>query len=169
MVAQLARRVLESTAITSSSSSSSSSAITNTHLAWLGWVAKPNLPHGRGTFDIIWACLFTIFICTSTIQHPMVPRCGENSYWVSFRKVQLMAFTVIAPEMLIDSAIGECWLAKAFVRREISPEWTITHGFFALMGGFVVESGHPSPEFYRVNDEGILSWTDDGMHHLLHQ
>jgi hypothetical protein len=78
-----------------------------------------------------------------------------------------MAFTVIAPEMLIDSAIGECWLAKASVRREISPKWTITHGFFAPMGEFVVESGHPSPEFYRVNDEGILSLKNDGMHHLV--
>lgn len=66
-----------------------------------------------------------------------------------------MAFTVIAPEMLIGSAIGEYWLARASVRKDpkVTSEWTTTHGFFALMEGFVVESGD---HFYRVNDEGIL-------------
>jgi hypothetical protein len=100
----------------------------------------------------------------------MVPKRNEKFYWVSFRKIQMMAFTVIAPEMLIGAAIGEFWLAKASVKRnrtEISPQWTITHGFFALMGGFVVENGHQSPEFLRVNDEGIIALKKDGKYDLL--
>ncbi|KAF2109166.1 heterokaryon incompatibility protein-domain-containing protein [Lophiotrema nucula] len=148
MVAQLARCALEYAATTSRSPPSTfvSSAINNPDPAWLGWVAKPNLPHGRASHG---------------------PKRGEKWYYVSFRKVQLMTFTVIAPEMLIGSAVGEFWLARASVDRKITPGWTTTHGIFALMGGFVVESGHHSPGIYRINDEGILSLKNDGMHRLV--
>ncbi|KAF2467907.1 uncharacterized protein BDR25DRAFT_374204 [Lindgomyces ingoldianus] len=138
---------------------------TTTPPDWLGWVSKPNRPYGRGTLDILWSCLFTIFICTWTIQHPMVPGRDEKWQWISIRKVWLMAFTVIAPEMLIGSAIGEYLLANESVdefKNEISQDWTTTHGFFALMGGFVVKSRNNPPLVIRVSGRGIMNLKDSG-------
>lgn len=97
----------------------------------------------------------------------MVPAREEKFFWVSLRKIQMIGFTVIAPEMLIGAAIGELWLAKLSVKenqRKISRHRSITHGFIALMGGYVVENRY---QFLQVNDEGIIALKEDGQHDLL--
>lgn len=96
----------------------------------------------------------------------MVPARDEQFFWVSLRQIQMMAFTVIAPEMLIGAAIGELWLAKSSVKEnqgKISCQWSITHSFFALMGGFVVENGQ---QVLRVNDAGIIALKADDQYDL---
>ena len=93
----------------------------------------------------------------------MVPADGEWWLWVSVRKARMMALTVLAPEFFIGAAIGECLLAKESISTLKAAEmydWTITHGFFALMGGFKI-SGEPTRKFPRVNAAGIAKLKAD--------
>ena len=128
---------------------------------WKGWVETPRLPHGRGTLNIIWSCLFTILICTWTIQHPMAPANEEWWLWVSVRKARMMAITALAPEMLVGTAIGEYLLARQSLETVKTGDWSITHGFFALMGGFEISDEHS--KFPRVNVNGITMLVGDGF------
>jgi len=126
---------------------------------WVGWTANPSLPYGRGTSDILLSCLFTLLICTWTVQHTYVPASNEKWYWVSFRKFRVMAITIIAPEMLIGAAIGEYLLAKKSVTDAKDKGWTKTHGFFALMGGFRAKVVYEdrSSDLLPINSYGILA------------
>ena len=72
-----------------------------------------------------------------------------------FRKAFLMSLTIFAPEMMVGSAIGEYLLAinkRSTKRRGI--EWTATHGFYALMGGFVVKIDETT--YLPISAKGIL-------------
>jgi hypothetical protein len=77
----------------------------------------------RGTFDILWSGLFTIFICIWTVQHLNVPeqRNGRDQGWrgdlkwawkTVFTKLKWMAFTLILPEFLVAKAFAERQAAK---------------------------------------------------------
>lgn len=122
-------------------------------------------PDSRGTLDILWSCLFTIIACTWTIQHLNIPEQrdrasekkdrlhqiwyaaerGAKSFWSNLK---WMLFTMVAPEFILGKAIGDfmvAWDLKKKVdemkRRgevEFHEEWGLSHGFFALMGGFRV-------------------------------
>src|SRR5450756_1738905 len=117
----------------------------------------------RGTFDILWSGLFTIFICIWTVQHLNVPeqRNGRDPGWWGdfkwawksfFTKFKWMVFTLILPEFLAAKAFAEMVVARKSITRvprlqggegvilseiEIS-NWTTAHAFYAEMGGFVV-------------------------------
>jgi len=42
----------------------------------------------RGTFDILWSCVFTLLICTWTVQHLNIPeQTLESRTWRSYLKV----------------------------------------------------------------------------------
>ncbi|KAK3342075.1 hypothetical protein B0T25DRAFT_626451 [Lasiosphaeria hispida] len=81
-----------------------------------GWRSSPDT---RGTGDIIWSCLLTIFLCTWTSICVNVPPLNSTAW------DQLTA----AKRSIQDFAdIGHLG-------------WTLRHGFFADMGGFVL---HPT-------------------------
>ncbi|ORY10985.1 hypothetical protein BCR34DRAFT_601739 [Clohesyomyces aquaticus] len=129
----------------------------------VGWTPSPSLPYGRGTKDILLSCLFTLLICTWTVQHPPVPARTEKWYGKFFRKCRILAITVLAPEMLIGAAMGDRFLAKKSVaemaQAGFSPTWTMTHGFFALMGGFraKIVDKNGTDTFLSINSKGILA------------
>ena len=63
-------------------------------------------------------------------------------------KVSCMLMTLVAPEILIGKSLVD-WLSAHVSRTEMQEfakldevEWTVTHGFYANMGGFVVNSRH---------------------------
>jgi len=115
-------------------------------------------PDSRGTLDILWSSLFTIFACTWSIQHLNVPeqREGRDPGWRGdfkwmlkgiWSKSKWMLITVIAPELVFSLAVVELSDARAlqlsmrhFVEQD-GVEWTLTHCMFANMGGFVLRSG----------------------------
>jgi hypothetical protein len=112
----------------------------------------------RGTLDILWSCLFTLFLCTWSAQHLNVPRqrveqtnrplrqeilAFAGSIWI---KVKWVATAVILPELLVGRALQDWMMARRsshderfqyFASRDHT-SWTIVHAFFANMGGFVV-------------------------------
>ncbi|KAL8636860.1 MAG: hypothetical protein Q9228_005800 [Teloschistes exilis] len=122
-----------------------------------GWVSQPN---GRGTFDILWSCLFTIFLCTWVSLHLNVPAAHEN-YWHQFcRKMRWMVQAIMAPEFVLAFATGQ----KVEARRSVElfkdldlpahcPKWTIRHAFYANMGGFVLQPRESSS--FPVNSKQL--------------
>ena len=116
-----------------------------------GW-HSPNC--GRGTSDILWSCLATILLCVWTVIHLPVPCWSryENGQlvpgeparslrnWVIRSGIVPAVISVIAPEFLTFTAIGE-FLISWRVKRELSKmKWTLTHAFFLQMGGFCLET-----------------------------
>ncbi|KAH0536554.1 hypothetical protein FGG08_006584 [Glutinoglossum americanum] len=130
-------------------------------------------PAVRGTFDILWSSLFTLLICTWTIQHLNIPApkpkeietcwggvkglfAGKGGrpllsalVWSirsrAWPRLMWMIITLILPELLVGlafqnlmKAIESCRLMKPYARED-GVEWTLTHAFFANMGGFVLK------------------------------
>lgn len=73
-----------------------------------------SFPDTRGTLDILWSCLFTIFACTWTIQHLNIPeqRGGRNKGWRGDIKWKLKGFWRSLKWMLITIVVPELLLAK---------------------------------------------------------
>ena len=106
-----------------------------------GWVGSPD---GRGTFDILWSCLFTIFLCTWTVLHLNIPAPHETYYDFQRRKARWMVQALMAPEFVLIFATGQKVDARKSVQqfKEIGyDQWTIRHGFYANMGGFRLVTG----------------------------
>ena len=123
-----------------------------------GWVAQPN---GRGTFDILWSSLVTIFLCTWTSLHLNVPTLTEK-YWQRFlRKLRWMIMAIMAPEFVVAFATGqkaEARRSKDLWRAAGHPSWTMRHGFYANMGGFILQPKDSQP--FPVNSKQIKYLVD---------
>ncbi|KAI9451581.1 hypothetical protein F5148DRAFT_1370556 [Russula earlei] len=68
----------------------------------------------RSLWHIIWSCAVTILLCTWVSVHPNIPSPDETWPRVTLRRIGLM----------------------------LDEGWTITHGFFAIMGGFMEYEGN---------------------------
>ena len=103
-----------------------------------GWVSQPN---GRGTIDIVWSCVFTIFLCSWSVLCVNVPAAHESTARVWWRKLFLAALAVCGPEFIFQIALGQWVSARQSVKsfqNDGYPDWTLTHAFFADMGGFIL-------------------------------
>ena len=116
-----------------------------------GWVSSPNR---RGTIDILWGCLLTTFLCTWTSLHLNLPALSEHNLQRWLRRLRWMVQAFLAPEFILGLATGQ----KVEARRSISlwkdsgyDEWTIYHGFYATMGGFILQprDSKPFPVDYK--------------------
>jgi hypothetical protein len=107
-------------------------------------------PNTRGTFDILWTCLTTLFLCTWSVQHPNVPVQNRKRKWSRIlvsvlRKIAMMLFNLLVPEFLILKAILDLTsalaLSQRISKRSISDgsPWSTKHSFFVNMGGFVIQ------------------------------
>jgi hypothetical protein len=110
--------------------------------ALVGWSASPNT---RGTLDILYSCLSTIWLgtwtslCLNIRPASNRRRSRRGNIW---HKAQWQLLVIFFPEVLVGTA-AEQWLearqsTTAFTRLG-HPEWTIRHGFFAGMGGILVQ------------------------------
>lgn len=72
----------------------------------LGWTYGPD---GRGTLDIIWSCIITMFLCSWSILCLNVPGPKESRFQVFWRKLSLTALGVLCPELTFSFAYGQ-WL-----------------------------------------------------------
>lgn len=120
----------------------------------VGWV--PTNP-GRSTMDIVWSCFSVLLICSYKCIHVNLPTFEEkhakwHSVWgipiwphklvrqKAYRKINLMALILLAPEIGVGMALAQYLGAKMELEdaRKAVPEMelTLTHGFYATMGGF---------------------------------
>ncbi|KAG2070610.1 hypothetical protein BDR04DRAFT_1018364 [Suillus decipiens] len=116
----------------------------------------------RSLWKIIWSCVATLFACTWTAIHPNIPGMRERKFAVMSRRLGIMMMALIAPELMITWAASQFLsaykTAKAFNDAFGPPlhqalGWTVTHGFFAWMGGFKL----------YVNDEPRSTLTPDEL------
>ncbi|KAG7087640.1 hypothetical protein E1B28_013588 [Marasmius oreades] len=106
-------------------------------------------PASRTVLGIVWGCLTTIFACTWLAIHPNVPSPDDSRWRILSRRAMIMALAIVFPEYTAVWAIRQ-WQEARRISREMSlredfPEWTITHSFIIIMGGFILvdEAGEP--------------------------
>lgn len=126
-----------------------------------------NTGNNRGILDIVWSCLVTIFACTWITVHPNVPGPDDTPIMSLLRRTKLMLYALIMPEAVLLWAMrqwlgarnitkhlnesyhlqGPLFLLTQFYLLTTSPDekrWTLTHGHFLQMGGFMVyQDGKP--------------------------
>ena len=132
----------------------------------------PNIvdsPKTRGTYNILWTCVFTLFTCTWTVQHLNIPaeRSGEPKivrekiYHMLHESLPKVLWMLIAPELLVAFAFQDWIHVRNFFKivGEISGRdkirWKKLYVLYANMGGFVIR-------VRKVKNEGIV-YTDRNM------
>ena len=71
----------------------------------------------RSVWDILWACLATLFACAWVSVHPNIPGPDESSWRILFRRLELMFWTVIGPEFIISWAFRQWFGARDIEKR----------------------------------------------------
>ena len=118
----------------------------------------------RSIWNILWSCLATLFACSWVSVHPNIPGPNESRLRVLLRRLELMFWAVIGPEMIITWAFRQWSSARRLeklykgellsLKHSIPPQllnhkiltldrgWTKTHGYFIEMGGFMLFEGN---------------------------
>ena len=65
----------------------------------------------RTVWDIVWSCLSTIVLCTWVAVHPNIPSPSEGWFGQAFRRMKIMAITILAPEVTILWAVRQRLIA----------------------------------------------------------
>ena len=63
----------------------------------------------RSVWDILWSCLATIFACSWVSVHPNIPGPNESRWRILLRRLELMFWAVVGPEIIISWAFRQ-WL-----------------------------------------------------------
>ncbi|EON68192.1 hypothetical protein W97_07341 [Coniosporium apollinis CBS 100218] len=125
-----------------------------------GWVDSPDT---RGTIDIVWSCLGTLFLCSWGVLCLNVPAASDGYWRILGRKLRWMCLAIYGPEFILTSAMGQWYPARASVRafRLLGhEEWTLRHAFFADMGG--VALAMPDGALAPVNAYQLLYLVKEG-------
>ncbi|KAI9449657.1 hypothetical protein F5148DRAFT_1019947 [Russula earlei] len=96
----------------------------------------------RSLWDIIRSCAITILLCTWVSVHPNIPSPQERWPRVTVRRIGLMLAALFVPEIMIAWALRQRQAAVALAEKHKDDGWTTTHGFFAIMGGFMEYEGN---------------------------
>ena len=64
----------------------------------------------RTVWDILWSCLATIFACSWVSVHPNIPGPNETSWRIFLRRLELMFWAIVAPELIIAWAFRQ-WMS----------------------------------------------------------
>lgn len=131
-------------------------ATNSTESALVGWSSGSNV---RGTLDIVWGCVSTLFVCVWTVLHLDVPNVRFSKWKVFERKLAYMAATSFTPEYITATALRDYTSAKNSVNamKTIGIEhWEMIHAHYADMGGIRVVSENRQPFFPTANDMYIL-------------
>ena len=118
-------------------------------------------PSTRGTVDIVFLCVSTIVLATWSSVCLNVPATEEGLLWKLWRQFYWTIFAIQCPDFVMLSAYGQFKAARAAVKDYMNdrendrrlPEWTLTHAFFADMGGIELRPDNFHP--FRVNSKHI--------------
>ncbi|RAK96823.1 uncharacterized protein BO80DRAFT_416126 [Aspergillus ibericus CBS 121593] len=117
----------------------------------VGWVSSPNT---RSTSDILFSCLSVFLLCSWKCVHMNVPTIEESDagwlhlwgclpYWPTAplrqlwaRRVRWMVVIAIAPEIGVTMAYVEYASARDLFKKCRHLGFTMSHAFYACMGGF---------------------------------
>ncbi|KAH9961903.1 hypothetical protein BC827DRAFT_1341506 [Russula dissimulans] len=120
-------------------------------------------PNGcRSLGDIIRSCILTILLCTYVSMHPNIPSPDERWPKLALRRVGLMLLALFVPEAVIAWALRQRQAAVELAKEHKGEGWTITHGFFAIMGGFMKYEGNRPIRVLYPGQLGSYSLTGNG-------
>ena len=75
----------------------------------------------RSLWDILWSCLATIFACSWVSVHPNIPASNESSRRIFLRRLELMFWAVVSPEMIITWAVRQ-WSGARHLEKKYKGE-----------------------------------------------
>ncbi|KAI4861911.1 hypothetical protein F4820DRAFT_431979 [Hypoxylon rubiginosum] len=119
--------------------------VSGTSMRVTGWVSGPNQ---RGTIDIVWSSIFTIFLCTWTAICLNIPRPSDSKHRHLYTRLKWMLLAILYPELVFAVAIGQYASARRSLKRFHNlghMNWTLRHGFFADMGGILLQPNDDDP------------------------
>ncbi|KAF8646098.1 hypothetical protein AX16_007385 [Volvariella volvacea WC 439] len=95
----------------------------------------------RSKWELIWNCLGTIFVCTYIAIHHNMPDRNATKGRRMWQKVKTSLYALLAPEVIIAMAMRQRFAASRIAEQYRGHGWTMTHGFFLIMGGLMREDG----------------------------
>ena len=78
-------------------------------------------PDQRTIWNILWSCLATIFACSWVSVHPNIPASNESWWRIFLRRLELMFWAVVSPEMIIVWALRQ-WLGARRLEKKYKGE-----------------------------------------------
>ena len=140
-------QVVEAANNASTTNHTSSHVVPSNNTATQGWTPQPN---NRGTIDIIFGCCSTLFLCSWSVLRLNVPGLNDRRREKFLRKTGWMLLAITGPEFVLGLSTTQWSSARDSVRGfKVSgySGWTMTHAFFADMGGFFLktEDSHLEP------------------------
>ncbi|KAJ9602789.1 hypothetical protein H2200_012569 [Cladophialophora chaetospira] len=76
-----------------------------------GWIPEPET---RGTWGLLYSCIFTLSLCVYSAIHINVPARGESGNTRFWRKVKWVIIAIFAPEIALYSAWQQYYIANNF-------------------------------------------------------
>jgi hypothetical protein len=73
------------------------------------WVAEPS---GRGTWDILYSCVFTLVLCVYTAIHLNVPARNDSTSTIWLRKIKWVLIAIFGPEIVVLTALDQWFMAR---------------------------------------------------------
>lgn len=73
----------------------------------------------RTVLGILWSCIATTFACTWVSVHPNVPFKGEGKWTLLGRRIYLMFFSILAPEIMVMWAFKQ-WRGARMIREVVN-------------------------------------------------
>jgi hypothetical protein len=124
-----------------------------------GWVGSPD---ERGTLDIVWSCVSTLFICLWSMLHLNLPSRKDTFWNIFWRKARWLLLGILAPEVPMLFACGQWASAKRSVEEMRTlgfdeEEWSLEHAYNADSGGFEL----------RTIDREAIPITAKQVHYLI--
>ncbi|KAL4902093.1 hypothetical protein BDW74DRAFT_159003 [Aspergillus multicolor] len=120
----------------------------------VGWVSSPDT---RSTSEVLFGCFSIFLVCSWKCVYLNLPSVEESKagwhttlggwlpYWPTeparrfiFRKVKWILAIALAPEVGVALVAREFLRARKLQRFINSPDFTLSHGFFAYMRSFVI-------------------------------
>jgi len=95
-------------------------------------------------------------------MHPNIPSPDERWPRVAVRRVGLMLLALFVPEAVIAWALRQRQAAAELAEEHRGDGWTRTHGFFAIMGGFMEYEGNRPTRVLLPDELESYSLTGNG-------
>ncbi|KAF2866660.1 hypothetical protein BDV95DRAFT_504241 [Massariosphaeria phaeospora] len=142
-----------------------------TNTQFHSWKPEPLV---RGTFSILSSCLITMTLCVWTAVHLNLPTHKKESEQ-TWRKIKWLITALLAPEMVALIAYSNHRSNTYYRSDHDDPEeanlnhpprypWTLTHSFYAVMGGFALDT-RGIPNFLPGNRQRVVV-KGEGVHYL---
>lgn len=77
------------------------------------WVDDPS---GRGTWNLLYSCGFTLVLCVWTSIHLNVSPPHESAWHARLRKVKWVVIALFAPEAVVFTAFRQWLIATCFLK-----------------------------------------------------